>query len=114
MPSKGTKTATKKKVNKSKEILAYYKKHPDAKPREIVAALKRRKVDVNAQYVSTILFNHRRKTDGDGMPASEKFVTQNASSVSGRELILAKQLVKQSGSLQAAKKALDLYGNIIA
>ena len=117
MASKSAKAAAKaeaRKVNKSKSILTYHKSHPDAKPREIVAALARRGIELNAQYVSTILFNHRRRNGDNPRANREKTVALNAANVSARELMLAKQLVKQSGSIQAARKALDGYGNIIA
>lgn len=108
-----------KKVNKSQAILKFYKSNPNAKPRHIVEALTRRGVDVNAQYVSTILFNYRRGTEGrsemEGAAEGEtKKVALAANGVSAREIMLAKMLVKQSGSVGAAKKALELYSDIIA
>jgi hypothetical protein len=118
MASKSS-SATEKRVNKSKAILKYFKSHPGVKPRQIVAALNRRGLDINAQYVSTILFNHRKRTDiGDDFQdesgAPQKTVGLNATGVSAREIMLAKQLVKQSGSIGAARKALEMYGDIIA
>ncbi len=108
-----------KKVNKSQAILKYYKANPDAKPRHIVDALTKRGLNVNAQYVSTILFNYRRGVEGRGdLEGAEEFVNKKvglaANGVSAREIMLAKMLVKQSGSLGAAKKALELYSDIIA
>jgi hypothetical protein len=109
-----------KRANKSRAIVKYHKSHPDAKPREIVAALKRRGLDVNAQYVSTILFNYRKRAEAGNEPVDEaagesrKTVRLNATGVSAREIMLAKQLVKQSGSIGAARKALEMYGDIIA
>ena len=112
-------SATEKRVNKSEAILKYYKSHPGVKPRQIVAALNRRGLDVNAQYVSTILFNHRKRSSGvedtqDDAGVAPKKVGLNATGVSAREIMLAKQLVKQSGSIGAARKALEMYGDIIA
>ncbi len=119
MASKANST-TEKRVNKSKAILKYFKSHQGSKPRQIVEALKSRGLDVNAQYVSTILFNHRKRSDGgmdildDESAVPQKTVGLNASGVSAREIMLAKQLVRQSGSMRAARKALDMYGDIIA
>ncbi len=109
-----------KKVNKSQAIIKYHTEHPAAKPREIVVALKRRGVTTNAQYISTILFNYRRKLQASGQlpagdsPGSGKSVSRNISGVSAKEIILAKQLVKTSGSIGAARRALELYNDIIA
>lgn len=108
-----------KKVNKSQAILKFYKANPEAKPRHIVDALTKRGLKVNAQYVSTILFNYRRGSEGRSEletaagPVSKK-VGLAANGVSAREIMLAKLLVKQSGSVGAAKKALELYSDIIA
>lgn len=119
MASKAS-SATEKRVNKSKAILKYYKSHPGVKPRQIVAALNRRGLDINAQYVSTILFNNRKRANGgedttlDDSDVPHKKVGLNATGVSAREIMLAKQLVKQSGSIGAARKALEMYGDIIA
>ena len=107
-------------INKSRTIINYYTSHPGAKPREIVNALKRRGIKLNAQYVSTILFNYRKKLQQSGFVSanpqrSAPVATHlNLKGVSAREIMLAKQLVKHSGSIKAARKALDLYSDIIA
>lgn len=119
MAGKATAT-TEKRVNKSRAILKYFHAHPESKPRQIVEALNKRGLDINAQYVSTILFNHRKRMErglealDDQSGLTQKKVGLNATGVSAREIMLAKQLVKHSGSIGAARKALEIYGDIIA
>ncbi len=115
MPGKTAGSRAKKKVNKSQEIIKYHHLHPDAKPREIVSALNRRGMNITAQYVSTILFNYRKKLhEKNGSASGGRGRSSNIKGVSAKEIILAKQLVQQSGSIGAARRALDLYSDIIA
>ena len=116
MARKASSARAVKKVNKTREIMEYHYAHPEARPRNIVSALKRRGIDVSPQYVSTILFNHRKKLRAAEIVGDSAGSLHGEASkgISAREIMLAKQLVKQTGSVNAAHKALDLYGDIIA
>ncbi len=122
------KTATKsRKSNKSRAILKYHTSHKKAKPRDIATALTKSGVKVTPQYVSTILFNYRKKMQESGETVAATRTarakskngrraksTASQNGVSANEIMLAKQLVNQTGSVGAARKALDLYNDIIA
>jgi hypothetical protein len=131
-----TSTAAKKggkKKNKSRAIVNYYRSHPNAKPREISERLNKRGMNITPSYVSTVLFNFRKKggsapsaeTSGRtasmaasktrrGRPARRRVGGSNGSSdVSGRDIMLVKELVGRTGSIVAARKALDLYSDIV-
>ena len=96
-------------VNKSKAIRDYKIANPDAKPREIADYLASQGYDVSPQYVSTILSNERRKTgltDG-GM------LLLGSSKFSVDDMYLAKQLVAKTGSVKAAKQAVDCFNKLL-
>ena len=47
--------------NKSQAIRDYYKAHPNAKPKDVVSALKKKGIVVSAQFVSTIRSVSKKK-----------------------------------------------------
>ena len=96
-------------TNKSKAIRDYKIENPDAKPKEIADFLANQGHDVSPQYVSTILSNERRKTgltDG-GM------LLLGSSKFSVDDMYLAKQLVAKTGSVKAAKQAIDCFSKLL-
>ena len=100
--------------NKSAAIRDYKSKNPKAKPREIAKELNRRGVKVSAQYVSTILSTARRQegeTRRRGRPSN---VAINSRHLSVEDLILVKKLIAKTGSIKAAKRAVDVYAELIA
>lgn len=106
--------------NKSQAIREYKKAHAKAKPREIAAALVEQGFDVNAQYVSVVLSNARKKkgkkarggAEGAdaprrGRPAGSGAATVGIGGLGLSELKLAKQLVSSAGGAKQARQAID-------
>ena len=95
--------------NKSLAIRQYKIEFPDAKPKEISDVLEKKGFDVSPQYVSTILSNERRKngiTNGGMM-------LLGSSRFSVDDMYLAKQLVGKTGSVKAAKQAIECYSKLL-
>ncbi len=107
MARKVKRSGSKSDVNKSQTIRDYKSNHPDAKPKQIATALKKEGLSVTPQYVSTILSTAKRKSSQGGI---ENFKNLN---LSAEDLILVKQLVASTGSVQSAKKAVDLYEQLM-
>ena len=107
--------ARKKKVNKAKAIRDYHEAHPDQQPKGIVEALKKQKINVTAQQVSTTLSNARRKerTNGSatrvsGRPRKQtagKPITEYHPSVGKDQLKQAAALVRACGGMDEALQA---------
>lgn len=105
--------------NKSQAIRDYLGSNPEAKPKEIVAAMKSKGISVSAQFVSTTKTNSKAKglTKRRGRPAGSKNKTtlarkSGASSlgsdtVSVNSLLKLKKVVQEIGSIEEAKSALD-------
>ena len=104
-------------VNKSQAIRDYYDANPDAKPLEVVAAMKKQGVTVNAQFVSTVKSNAKKKTTRGKPTASakksktgkrgpRKATLKADGAISLDSLIKAKQLVEEMGGVEEARNAL--------
>ena len=100
------KSTKKSDVNKSQMIRDYKSQNPQSKPKEIAAYMKQHGHKVSPQYVSTILSTAKRK---NGFALAD-FSDVN---LSAEDLILVKQLVAKTGSVNAAKKAVELYSQLI-
>lgn len=112
--------------NKSQTIRDYVAANPTAKPKAIAEALSKKGLDVNAQYVSTILSNDRKsktkrraktgrpagssaksatravKTAKRGRPAAKA----TSESVSVDSLLKLKDVVDEIGGIEEAKSHL--------
>jgi len=101
----------KKKVNKTAAIVAEYAKNPEAKPRDIAAALNKKGLDVTSAYVSTIKASRKR----DGKPLGEAVASAPPSfkkktgkdAISLEELQAAKNLADELGGIDQASRVLD-------
>ena len=94
----------KRKVNKSQRILDYCAENPDAKPKEVAATLnKSEKLNISAQYVSTIKSKHRGI--GGGSSTTHRRVDLH-------NLIEAKKFVERVGSLKAAQDAINAIAQL--
>ena len=89
--------AKKKRGNKSQAIRDYLSANKDAKPRDVVAALKEQKISVSSQMVSTIKLKMGQK--------GAKRTTPNGEAISLNDLLQAKKLVDQFG-IEKAKAAI--------
>lgn len=119
-------------INRSQLIRDYRKDHKLAKPREIAAALKAQGVDIDAQYVSVVLSNAKRKkkarragkASADAPAAASGGATRRgrkpgrpagsgAPKIGLAELKLAKQLVDSVGGQAQARAALDSLAELM-
>jgi hypothetical protein len=101
----GEKIVAKRKVNKSQRILDYCAEHPDAKPKEVAATLnKSEKLNISAQYVSTIRSKHRGVVGGGSMATRRRVDLHN--------LIEAKKFVDRVGGLKAAQDAINAIAQL--
>lgn len=100
--------AKKKSQNKSQAIRDYYQSHPNAKPREVVAALKKKGVVVNAQFVSTIRSVSKKKGGKIGKPGRPVGSGRHPrpGDVSLDSLLKVKKIVDEMGGIGQARSAL--------
>lgn len=87
-------------------IRAYSEKHPDAKPKEIAEALKKRGIDIKPQYVSTIKTLDKNRSGKKGKRRGSK------GSGSFETLLQAKRLAEQLGGVELAREALDALAKL--
>ncbi len=92
-----------KKANKSQLIRAYKEKHPDARPVDIVRALKVHKV--TASLVGNVL--HRGK-QAQAKKGRGRSAPANGQGIDVEALLAAKKLVQQLGGIEHAKSALNV------
>jgi len=103
-----------KKFNKSAAIRDYLETHPDTSPKEVADTLKaKHRVNVSAQLVSNIKHNLHAKSAKPGKrgPKPNKKRGRKpgaavADKFSMKDLLAAKELVAQLGSVEAASSAL--------
>jgi hypothetical protein len=101
--------------NKSQAIREYYAAHPNAKPKEISAELKKQGIDVTPAFISTIRstsMGKKKKTvkaaSAKAAPAaapakaSKATKASSSPSISIESLIKAKGLVRDLGGIDAA------------
>ncbi len=117
--------------NKSAAIRAYYDNHPNAKPVEVVEAMKAEGIDVSGQFVSTIRskqLNPSGKPTKRRKPGRPKAATKRAApakrgrpakestadtKVSIEQLVQAKEMVDALGGIKQARKTLDALSQIV-
>ena len=103
------KSRKRKKFNKSAAIRAYLESHPDASPKDVSETLKaKHRVTVSAQLVSNIKHGINAKPGKRG-PKGKKRGRKpgsRADKFSMQDLLAAKHLVAQLGSVEAAASAL--------
>ncbi len=119
-------------VSKSQAIRDYCGANPKAKPKEVADALASQGVVVTPQFVSTIRSNAKRKKSvrRPGRPAKSASAKRpgrparaagkrrssgggSSSEVSIDSLVKAKKIVKEMGSVEDAKKALDALSKLM-
>jgi hypothetical protein len=105
--------------NKSAAIREYLDVHKRAKPKEIVAAMKEKGLDVSPQMVSTIKTKHRkrrgRKMSGQDVgngPVNSRRGRPSSGKIAIEQLIVAKRFADQVGGVRAAREALDVLAKL--
>ncbi len=114
MPRKKTKGP-----NKSAVIREHLDQHREAKPREIVAALKEKGIVVSPQMVSQIKNKYkkhrRRKVDhgvGNVLVKGRRARPRKNGKLSIDQLIAVKRLADEVGGVQVARDALDVLARL--
>lgn len=95
-------------LSKSDAIRNLKSQNQDIGPKAIAETLGKEGYKVSAQFVSTVLSNDRRKmgkVGRRGRPSSNV--------ITGKDVLVAKDLVEQVGGIENAKKVLELYGQIV-
>jgi hypothetical protein len=105
-------------VNKSQAIREYYSQHRRAKPREVVAALAAKGIEVSPQTVSTIRYSMRlkkgRKKGRRGARRAAAAAPARRATANGRgaklftALVDAKKLADRLGGIDRARQALNM------
>lgn len=106
--------------NKSLAIRTYLDAHPDAKPKEIVEAMKKKGIAVNAQFVSTVKTNSKKKPGkigtkrrgrpvGSGSKNTKRKVASSAGgqTVTVESLLKLQKVIEEIGSIEDTKSALS-------
>ena len=107
--------------NKSEAIRAYYRENPEAKPKDVVAAMKEKRMTVTAGFVSTI--RSKQLAAGDQPPkrrgrpkgsskmvASKRGASRKAASAEllpMSSLMKAKELIAELGGAENAHATID-------
>ena len=97
-------------VNKSEAVREFMASHPDAKPKEVSAALAKKGIKVTPQAVSTIRFQAAKKA-GAKSGRRGKTKSQNGM-VQVDTLVQAKQFVDKMGGVESAKQALNVLARL--
>lgn len=111
-PSAATRTpkASKNPPNKSEAIRAYYKSHPNAKPKEVAVELKKKGISVSTAFVSTIRSTSKKKgsVGKPGRPPGRKGPSARTGTqeVSIDSLLKVKQIVEEMGGISETRVAL--------
>jgi hypothetical protein len=110
-------------VNKSQIIREYKKENPNAKPKEIVAAMAAAGVTVNAQMVSTVLSNAKKKGGKIGKRHRKAKMAEHdvGNPFAGGSIVdngivaieAAGALLKACGSVEAARKTLEAIAKVM-
>ena len=107
----------KRTVNKTQAIREHFQANPLDKPRVIVATLKENGIRVRPQYVSIVLTKLRKNPSmslGIAGSVPMRGRPRNAGPMGLKELMLAKDLIRQTGNASLAKAAIDAFADLTA
>ena len=97
-----------RRVNKSEAIRDYLAKHPDAKPKAIIAAMKGRGITVSDSLANAVKYE---KGKSGKKKVTKAPVSRGAKAASGSlsadDLLEAKSLADRLGGIERAKDALE-------
>lgn len=96
----------KRKSNKSAAIRDYIAANPNAKPKEILTALRAKGLDVSVGLVSVVKYS--KKSKSGKKPGRPKKAASTGSGLSADQLLAAKALADSLGGIQNTREALDL------
>ena len=100
--------AKKRRVNKAAKIREYKEAHPNAMPKEIAAALGKQGIKVTSGAVSTTLSSAKRKQRGGRkLKRGAGRTAGDNGAVNAEAIKAAASLIKSTGSVEGAKKALS-------
>ncbi|QDU98219.1 hypothetical protein [Lignipirellula cremea] len=106
-------------VNKTAAVKSEFAKNPEARPKEVVAALAEQGVVVTTGYVSTIKSAMKRGDDGAAAPVAgfrkRKAVAGKTVSSTGISLVdlqAARDLASKLGGIEQAKMVLEELKNL--
>ena len=112
MAKKAAKSRESSGGNKSQAIRDYLQQNSGAGPKAIAEALNSREGwDISAAYVSTIK-NKMKSSGGFRRRGRAPKATGGGSGLDAKSLIQANELLKQAGSINQAKAALDLLAKL--
>ena len=114
-------------VNKSQLIRDYRKAHPNQKPKQIAAELAKKGIKVSPQFVSTILSTSKKKkkigkpgrpkgskSAGRSSAAAGRRTSTRSTNISIESLIKVKEIVKEMGGIDEARKALTALEQLMS
>lgn len=112
--------------NKSAAIREYVAANPEAKPKEIVDAMKSQGMDVSPAFVSTIKSksatggNKKKKARGGGRPKAPRAAASASTARAGgggelsvNQLVKAKKLADELGGVANARAVLEALEKIV-
>ena len=104
----------KRKTNKSEAIRVYLQDHPDAGPKDVRTALKKKGITVQSALVSNVKAALRRQAGGEKLTLNgrRRGRPSKASLVNVDDLILARELCRRVGGIDAARVALDAIAKL--
>lgn len=104
----------KRKVNKSEAIREYLTGRPDAGPKEVGTALKKKGITVQPALVSNVKAALRRKANGDVLQLNgrRRGRPSKASMVNVNDLLLAREFCHRVGGLAAARRAIEALAKL--
>ena len=104
------KSKSSKSVNKSQAVRDFYADNPNAKPKDVVEGLAKKGIKLNAQYVSVVRSNSKKKSKSGrvGRPAGRSTARKaGGETVSIDALLKLKKVVEEVGGIDNAKAALS-------
>jgi hypothetical protein len=106
----------KRKVNKTQAVKDFLAENPDAATNDVVAAMKKQRIVVSANYVSTIKSNlkgggkAKKKVAAKKKAAPKKKAADDKISLSA--LMEAKKLAAKLGGIEKAKEAISALAQL--
>jgi len=98
----------KRRGRKTKAIREYLAEHPDAAPKEVVAALSTRRIRVTSQQVSTL----RARMSGGAANGAGRPTAKGKETVQFQNLIAAKRAAERAGGIDQLSQAMAVLAQL--